>query len=57
MEAAYFSETSVFIYKGFKVLGTFPCKPNILRKRFRKAVINGVKVRYQKCGENRVKVK
>jgi hypothetical protein len=41
MEAAYFSETSVFIYKGFKVLGPFPCKPNILRKRFRKAVIKG----------------
>ena len=26
-----------------ETLGTFPCKPKIIRKRFRKAIINGVK--------------
>jgi hypothetical protein len=26
-----------------EVLETFPCKPNIFRKRVRKAIINGVK--------------
>ena len=26
-----------------KALGAFPCKSNMFRKRFRKAIINGVK--------------
>jgi hypothetical protein len=39
-----------------KELGTFSCKPKIFRNRVRKAVINGVKRKEQKCGENHLKV-
>ena len=36
--------------------GTFPCKPNIFRKRVRKAIIYGVQRKEYKCGEYRLKV-
>jgi hypothetical protein len=39
-----------------EALGTFPCKPKIFRKRFRKAIINGVKWKKYKCGEMSLKV-
>ena len=38
-------------------LGTFPCKPKIFRKSVRKASINGVKRKEEKCGENRLEMK
>jgi len=39
-----------------EVLGTFPCKPKILRNKVRKAIINGVKQKEEKCGKNHLKV-
>jgi len=39
-----------------EVLGTFPCKSKIFRNRVRKAIVNGVKLKEQKCGENQLKV-
>jgi hypothetical protein len=36
--------------------GTFPCKPKIFRNRVRRAIINGVKRKEQKCGKNYLKV-
>jgi len=39
-----------------EALGTFPCKPKIFRKRFRKAIINGVIGKEWKCAENYLKV-
>ena len=39
-----------------ETLGTFPCKSKIFRNRVRKAIINGVKRKEQKCGKNRLKV-
>ena len=39
-----------------EALGAFPCKPKILRKRVRKATVNGVKCKEWKCAENHLKV-
>ena len=39
-----------------EALGTFPCEPKIFRKRVKKAIINGVKWKEYKCGENRLEV-
>jgi hypothetical protein len=32
-----------------ETLESFPCKPNIFRKRVRKTMLNGVKFKEQKC--------
>ena len=37
-------------------LGTFHCKPKKFRTRVRKEIINGVKWKEKKCGENGLKV-
>jgi len=37
-------------------LGTFRCKPKTFRNRVMKGIINGVKAKEEKCGENRLKV-
>jgi hypothetical protein len=39
-----------------EALGTFPCKLKIFRNRVRKAIINEVKWKEQKCDENRLKL-
>ena len=39
-----------------EALGTSPGKPKIFRNRVRKAIINGVKRKEEKCGENLPKV-
>jgi len=39
-----------------EALGTFPCKSKIFRNRVRKAIINRVKWKEQKCGESHLKV-
>jgi len=39
-----------------ETLGTFTCKPKIFSNRVRKAIINGVKRKENKCGENHLKV-
>ena len=39
-----------------KALGILPSKSKIFRNRVRKAIINGVKLKEQKCGENHLKV-
>ena len=39
-----------------EALGAFLCKPKIFRNRVRKAIINGVKRKEEKCGENNLKV-
>jgi len=39
-----------------EALETFPCKPKIFRNRVRKSIINGVKCKEQKFGENHLKV-
>ena len=39
-----------------EALGTFPCKPKIFRIRVRNVIINGVKWKEEKCGENHLKV-
>jgi hypothetical protein len=37
-----------------EALGTFHYRPKIFRKRVREAIINGVKWKKKKCGENRL---
>jgi hypothetical protein len=39
-----------------EALGTFSRKPKIFRSRVRKAIINRVKCKEEKCGENHLKV-
>jgi trehalose utilization protein len=36
---------------------TFPFKPKFFRKRVRKVIMNGVKWKEYKCGENRSEMK
>jgi hypothetical protein len=40
----------------FIITGTFPCKSKVFGKGVRKTVLNGVKLKQKKCGENRLKV-
>ena len=39
-----------------EALGTFRCTPGTVRKRVRKAIINGMKGKEKMCGDNRPKV-
>ena len=39
-----------------EALETFPCKPKIFRNIVRKAIVNGVKRKEQKCGENHLSI-
>jgi hypothetical protein len=40
----------------FIIIGTFPCKSKVFRKGVRKTVLNGVKLKQQKCGEEGLEV-